>query len=299
MGYTSNGYDKYKFDGYTVYGRISSPETDHAVEDARTKPAPKEEKRTPKRAETKEKRRTRKGSKTLFIVCVTVLCFALSIFLADILSGTATLSDYVALFKHEQENARLYYAVYATHAADMGISYRNASVLHAEGGAGYVWKRENEYYVVASAYASKEDAEKVANKQSNYGVFEIKIYNVEEKKKNSEFLGAERGNEMIAEAFDALYTTANDVAAGTYDTSEMKKRLSLTQGKIAAHEEAYQAERAGKEDGFAIEYKVQLKTMKSAFDNLMAHDGDLVAEARYYAVMILHSYSLFTEKYFK
>ena len=109
----------------------------------------------------------------------------------------------------------------------------------------------------------------------------------------------ESGNELLAEAFDALYTAANDVAAGTYGASEMKKKLSATQGKIAAHEEAYQAERSGKEDGFAIEYKVQLKTIKSAFDNLLTHDGDLVAEARYYAVMILHSYSLFTEKYFK
>ena len=292
------GYDKYRYDGRVLYGTVSDAVSEHAVEDVRTpkeisEPAEKDRPRKRKRGGERGKGRSR-----AIVVCLAVFLFSLSVFLADVLSGASTLADYVALFTGKRTDAEIYYAVYATHSTDMGVSYKNAAAIQAEGGAGYVLKRGEEYYVIVSAYETKEDADAVLNKHRNYGVIEIEIYPFSREKCPSLSL-AESGSETYKEAYEFLYGVANDMASGVYDASEMKKRLTSKRAEIAAYEEAFRTGVSGKEDNAGIEYKVQLKSMLAAFDNLLSHDKELVAEARYYSVLILHSYSLFTEKYFK
>ncbi|MBQ9370308.1 MAG: hypothetical protein IJU10_04450 [Clostridia bacterium] len=288
----SEGYDKYRYDSRVLYGTVSDGTGEHAVEDVRT---PRE-----MRLQEHSKREGNaggKGRKRAIVLCLILFLFALTVFLADVLKG-GSISSYVALFGGKSEKRTTYYAVYATHSTDAGISYKNAAAIQAEGGAGYVMKCGEEYYVMVSAYPSEAEANSVVEKHRNYGITEIKIYDFSAER-HPTLASAESGKDLYKKAYEALYGAANEMASGLYGASELKKKLSPTREEIAAYEESFRGAVSGSEDAVAIEYKVQLKEMLAAFDNLLSHDKDLVAEARYYSVMILHSYSLFTEKYFK
>ena len=78
----------------------------------------------------------------------------------------------------------------------------------------------------------------------------------------------------------------------------MKRKLEEQKEKIIANESAFAEKIKGKEDTTLIEYKVMLAEMRSAFENLTLSKEHLVSDARYYSVMILHNYSLFSAKYF-
>ena len=287
-----NGYDKYKYERYTIYGTISAPSEEHFVEDMRSEGAPRE-KTTPKK-ETYRGKRTRKHA---FILCLVLLCFSLTVVAADVISGHSTLADYVAVFHREEAKGTTYYLVYASHSADVGISYKNASVIRAEGGAGYVMKRGDEHYVVVNAYAAEADAEAVVKKNPAFSYFALSLREMGAKDAAT-LPYAKNGDALCKKSYEALYEAANRLSADEYDVTTVKREFTRLRDEITAHEESVSADVSGSEDGAAIEYKVQLKAMKSAFENLLSHDAELASEARYYAVMILHSYSLFSEKYY-
>ena len=292
-----NGYDQYRYDGYTVYGTISPQNEEHTVEDARTpKQLPQESKNV--RKKEKQKSKIKKSRKRAIIVCVTIFLFSLTVFLADIISGNASFATYASLFKKDKLNYTPYYAVYATHSEDMGISYRNASVIHKEGGAGYVLKNEDMYYVIVSVYSDKKDAQSVIDKNDNYAMLTLKVYDYSYERQPS-LVHMESGKDLYKKTYEALYSIGNELAAGKYGNDEMKKKIIPLREELAAYEESYKASISGKEDTAEIEFKVQLKEMISAFDNMTSIENGSAAEARYYSAMIIHSYSIFSEKYFK
>ena len=138
-------YSSHKSEGYAIYGTISAPNEEHTVEDARTpKTAGGERRRreVPKKKAPKAHSFSKKG-RWLFIICLTLLAFSLTVVAADLITGNATLAEYVSLFRKKKENGETYYAVYASKSEDMGISYRNAGVIGSEGGAGYVIDRKS------------------------------------------------------------------------------------------------------------------------------------------------------------
>ena len=288
-----NGYDKYRYDDYTVFGRVSSPE-EHFVEDARTFPSLD----APKEPQTKKAKPRGKGRGILITVMITILCFSITLFAADFLSGHSGIAEYAALFtRSKKDEATYYYAVYAAKSEDMGIAYKNAGVIRSEGGAGYVMKSGKEYYVILNAYASKEDAESVAKKQANYQIIEIRIPSFDLKKAKS-LAPAEDSKDLYRESYLFLYQAANDLASGKYAEEDMKRALNREKETILAKETAYAENIRGQEDSVLIEYKVLLAEIRSAYENLTSGSDRLVSDARYYSVMILHSYSLFAQKHF-
>ena len=284
-----HGYDNYRLDDYTVIGRITLPE-EHLVEDARTP-------REGKKQKTEDRKTRSPVIKTLLTVAITILCFSLTLIAADIFSGKASIANYAALFYKKKENGTCYYAVYATLSEDMAISYKNASAIRKEGGAGYVLKESGSYYVILNIYELSEDAENVKKRNANYDVLQIFIpdFNL---KKTPSLSAAETSKDIFTEAYRTLYQAANDLAGGNYKEEDMKRQLVDFREKILAVENSFEASIRGKEDTATIEYKVLLAEVRSAFENLTEHSSSLVSDARYYSVMILHSYSIFAKKYF-
>ena len=284
-------YDRYRYDEYSVQGRISAAQ-EHLVEDARTRRG-LEEQNKPRRAR-KRKVRSEK-SRTLLTVLITLLAFSLSLVAADLLSGRSTLTDYVAVFSRKNKEDVAFYAVYAMKTEDMALAYKNASAVRAEGGAGYVLKDQSVFYVVLNVYADEKDAKSVAEKEVNYSIYEICFPQIDAQSEALSFLMPTK--DLYFESYLALYQAANDLASGKYAEEDMKRSLEKQREKIAAAQDSYSESIRGKEDTVRIEYKVLLAEIKSAFDNLLSADKALVADARYYSVMIVHSYALFAQKY--
>ena len=296
-----NGYEKYKYDDYTVFGTISSSEeVEHSVEDARTK---KRDTGRGERAEdTKQNEPKRKnGNKTGFflVICITVLCFCLTAVAADLFSGNATFSTYANLLfgKTDKANYAVYYLVYATKGEDMGLAYKNASAIRKEGGAGYVLKSGESYYAVLNAYEKKEDAEKIANKQANYGIFELKLLAFDLEKAKG-LKGAATNENLYEKVFRTLYETATAYQKGIYSEDNVKFALNSIKEEIAVAEESFERSSGNPAANAVLDYKVLLRTMKSSIENILSSESDPLSLLRYYAVSILHSQALFREKYF-
>lgn len=283
------GYENYRLDDYTVIGRITSPE-EHLVEDARTLPEKENDK-------TERKKPRSPAIKTLLTIAITILCFSFTLIAADLFSGNASLAVYTSLFSKKKEIGNTYYAVYAAKSEDMSISYKNASAVRKEGGAGYVLKDGDIYYVILNVYENSEDAESVKKRNANYGTLQIFIPNFD-KKLVPALSPAEASKDIFSEAYRTLYQAANTLASGNYKEEDMKRQLVDFREKTVTVENAYEASIRGEENNATIEYKVLLAQVRSAFENLTENSTSLVSDARYYSVMILHSYSIFSKKYF-
>ena len=290
----SNRNDQNRHDEYTVLGRIS-PTKEHVVEDARTAT------RGPLDVQTNGKskgNRRRGNTKTLVTVLVTILCFSLTLIAADLLSGRSTLSQYVALFTGKADDGSVaFYAVYAMKTEDMALAYKNAASIRAEGGAGYVLKDQEEYYVILNAYYDENDAKKVADREINYDVYTISFPRIDEKSDTFSFTASTE--DLFFESYHFLYEAANALAAGNYGKEDMLRSIEKHREKIVASQDLYADSIRGKETTPTLEYKVLLAELRGAFDNLISQSDSLVADARYYSVMILHSYSLYAQKYSK
>ena len=264
------------------------PSTEHCVEDARSFPmAEKSLNRT--------KRPPCKAHSVVLSAAIAILCFSLTLVAADLLSGRTGIAAYTALFQRKQKGVT-YYAVYATHSEDMALCYKNASVVREEGGAGYVMKQGKEYYVVLNVYANESDAKKVKERKENYDILEITIPVIDFKKHNG-LAVAENSKNLYKEAYYTLYEAANDLASGKYQKQDMLRAVASYKEKVIAVEDAYAKNTKGNEDPVAIEYKVILAEIRSAFENLQQNPDHLVSDARYYAAMIVRSFALFAQKY--
>ena len=242
-----------------------------------------------------EKRRYGR-TRILVTVLVTIFAFSLTLFAADLLSGRSTIGEYVSLFTGKKnEKERTFYAVYATSTEDMSLAYKNAAAVRAEGGAGYVLKDQDIYYVILNCYQNESDAETVAAKEANYTIYKMIVPYLDA----DEAINYPSTTDIYLESYLLLYETANDLAAKKYGEEDMKRLLEKQREKVVAESDAYAESIRGKEDNRRIEYKVFLAEIKSSFDNLLTISNNLVADARYYGVMILHSYSLFAKKYAK
>ena len=269
------------------YAKQNEEYAEHFVEDARSANS------LPQKSK-KGKRRFGKGVTVLLTAAITLLCFSLTLVAADLIGG-GSLSAYTTLFQRKS-NRIAYYAVYATRSSDMSISYKNATAVREQGAAGYVWKEKEEYYVVLNVYDTKNAAEKVTERSKNYGVLKIEFPHFDSKK-NPSLAAAEQSKDLYKEAYAALYDAANDLSAGKYQKEDMLRLISSYKQKVIAAEGAYAEKIRGAEDTASIEYKVILAEIRSAFENLENSDR-LVADARYYAVMIVRSFALFAQKYF-
>lgn len=296
-----NGYEKYKYDDTTVFGTItSSDEPEHSVEDARTKKRdPLSDERTNEK--TRKKRKRANGNRTglLLVISITILCFCLTVVAADLFSGKASLSTYANLLlgRKDKTNHTVYYLVCATRDADMGVAYKNAAAIRKEGGAGYVLKSGEDYYVVLNAYEKKEDAEKIRDKQGNYGILELKLPAFDLEKAKG-LKGATLSETLYEKVFRTLYETANAYQRGVYSADDVKIRLNPIKEEVAACEEAFERSASDLASTVVLDYKVLLRTMKSSLENILSSESDPLSLLRYYAVSVLHSQSLFREKYF-
>jgi len=113
--------------------------------------------------EKRSGKRKKRGGNVIFVLFVLFLCFALILLATDIISNgkiAATLTS--ALRKNDYE----YYAV-AVEKQDRSSAYSKSLTVKQGGGAGYVYIKDNRFYVLFSAYADMTEANNVAAKNTD------------------------------------------------------------------------------------------------------------------------------------
>lgn len=105
----------------------------------------------------------------IFAIISVIICLALAISLAELFSSLITIGDFAFLPSGQAKSTGYnIYAISLCKEVSQASANERASQIKYQNGAGYVYKNDdNIYYVLASAYESENDANKVLEKITN------------------------------------------------------------------------------------------------------------------------------------
>lgn len=120
----------------------------------------------------------------LFGICVILLSIGLSFVLADLLSSLITIGNFAFLTTQTtKSNSYTIYAISLEKAISLIQAKDKVNDVIQKNGAGFIYSIDNVYYVLASGYENKSDAEKVVEHLSESGIsseiIEIKVDKIE------------------------------------------------------------------------------------------------------------------------
>ena len=99
----------------------------------------------------------KKGSKVWLVISF-VLTLSFSIMLADFCSNLITIKAFSNTAGLSGHNAYDIYAISLYSSETKATALEHASTLQKQSGAGFIWKEENKFHTIASAYSEENDA---------------------------------------------------------------------------------------------------------------------------------------------
>lgn len=242
--------------------------------------------------------------KTLIVIVTILLCFAVTILVADSLTGGYVLEEIQTILAGKSSIIKTYYGVECGTFNDLESARLYANGLRAKGGAGYVMKDEF-YRVFVEIYSSEEEAEQIAKslklsgedakvykfniKEFDYGKFPDSTRNVVK--------NVLKYNDRI---YLELYTIGVELDKGNIDTNTAISRirgLKEEMHNVVVEFEADVDNKVG--DINVIKVTVQLKAIEGALLNLSEDTvkrQNLLADIRYSSCLIVNSYRQLSEE---
>lgn len=165
------------------------------------------------------KKRRGKNFRNRGAICILaiILCFSLTLLLADYFSNGYLLSENAAAPGYD------YYAVVSGSYADKATAENYATNTRSRGGAGFIYYTQGEYAVITNIYRDYDDAESVLKKLNKAGTFaEIRGIRLQTYSLSS-LAKADRTRYIAA---DGYYTEAFD------KLSELAKKFDLEEMDI-------------------------------------------------------------------
>ncbi len=187
----------------------------------------------------KNVKKTKKNK--IFVTFVFVMVLSVAIVGGYLLTTNLNIFSFFKLNKYMIYNSKTYYFLSLERADSYSSVNMNISEVQNQGGAGFVYSKDNNLYVIASAYNSKADIEKVV---SNNIDFDCEIVEV---KFDRLIVSAEFTNEQIKtlkyslEIVDRFFETMNDIVV-SFDKKEIlaveaKNKMQLFKEKCQIDKE--------------------------------------------------------------
>ena len=240
----------------------------------------------------KKNEKNTKRKKNLFFFCLSIL--SLTIFVCCFFVFSKYDFTYIfSMNKYLIYNSKTYYAI----SLKQGESYQDISsdidFVKLQDGAGYVYKKDNKYFLIASIYASKSDAEKVLDNVSNYDaqivVIDFDRLILSSKYKNEQIKTLRYSLEMV----DRFFETMNQIVV-SYDRAEIldaevRQKLQVFKEKCQVDKENFT--NVFKESGDLI--KTYVKIFQSeVISNISSAilSNNLSSDLKYIVVSTLSSF---------
>lgn len=184
--------------------------------------------------------RSRKGKRThfavmkldkqgLFVVVVMLICFGVTFLLAELLGG-----GIITLVSGAANSSESYYAVCIGTFTDESAASVCADELRRVGGAGYPMY-EDKIYILASVYANKSDAEKVAGRLDSYTsfVYEIKIEDPSlDWCRTNDRKNVKSVLKYAEKSFEGLYSISVDMENGNISDDVAQSKINILHNEI-------------------------------------------------------------------
>lgn len=242
--------------------------------------------------------------RTFIVVCVILLCFFVTILVADSLTGGYVLDELQTILTNESRINNVYYAVECRTFEDIDSARVYANTLRARGGAGYV-VNDNGYRVLAEMYSSRSDAESVARSLKLDGedarVYSVEIKDVDYSKFPSSTRNVVKNTlKYIDDVYMELYTIGLDLAEKRIDESMAKSRVIGLYKKMNNVSVEFNANCDNETNDInIIKVRVQLRAVEGVLENLggdTVERPSLIADIRYTSCLIVVSHSMLTKE---
>lgn len=113
---------------------------------------------------------TKKNTNKAFVIVLIIMSFAICILGADIMSGYITVGYFNIGTGNIKQNAFNIYAISLSSFPNKVEAQEISKTYKRQNAGGYVWKQDNLYHILASAYTSENDAIKVKDKLINISI---------------------------------------------------------------------------------------------------------------------------------
>ncbi len=252
----------------------------------------------------KSKRKQRGFVSKLLIFLLTIVVVALSTF---VLSDVAVKGQLITVFGQmiDDKNVdRTYYFVCLGQSGDLLEARSLSASIRLQGGAGFVVKNGEEYAVIGNVFGSKEDAQRVSNKNSNSSVLEVKIAKFGYKKsdKTVETLVENVKNYGLG-VLDKLVDIQAGYMDGTLGKNEVYTALERERISLENTIELFKAQTIKySEDSLVKDILLDMRVTQSFLLGLEDKNQalpNLVSNIRYYACQICVNNMQLRQKYAK
>ncbi len=181
----------------------------------------------------KTKKQRFKNLGKIFSLLFCVVAIGLTLTLADFFSSLITVGGFT--FTNSDITISKYnlYAVSTASATTTAMSEQLADTCKKQGGAGYIYISDNSYYVLASMYENKADAEKVISnlKESNVSAnlieIEIKPISFANSLESQEKTALENAVNIFKTCYKKLYDISISLDTGVIN--EVNARLAINE----------------------------------------------------------------------
>lgn len=215
----------------------------------------------------------------IFTVFSLFICFLLSLTFAELFSNLITKTHYSSAVTANKNYSYTVYAVCLYQSPSKPLAAEYAATLQKSNGAGYIWKMDNTFYVLASAYLEQNDAELVKknleeNKHS-VSIIELQIPEVEIPSSNTN-----KENNVINNAvgqFKTIYQDLYDVSISLdteiFDQSKAKAEISNIMGETKKIFANFDSVFGAKLNQKLLEIKLALTNAENILQNLINCDS--------------------------
>ncbi len=181
--------------------------------------------------ELNNKKPKRHGNRFFFFI-LTILCVVVCVFVSQFLSSVIT-TGAIGITNNSNSTSYSEYKLYALSLASYATETQAkdyASTVTRQGAGGYVWQQDSKFYVIASIYEKKNDAESVLKnltENANAEIIEIKIDKVSLSQVSSTNLKKEYLSILsdLKETYCKLYDISVSLDTSVY--SETKSRIEI------------------------------------------------------------------------
>lgn len=221
----------------------------------------------------------------LFGICVIILSIGLSFVLADLFSSIITVGNFAFLTTQTTKcNSYTIYAVSLEKTISLAQAKEKVNDVLQKNGAGFIYSKDNMYYILASGYENKSDAEKVVGHLSDSNVtseiIEIKVDKIEidmnlttnEKTTMSEAIN------IFKNTYKTLYDISISLDTAVKSKSECKLLLNDLKSNILKTQSNFDTQFNSKLNSKLLSIKLQINELTTTIQNLINNsDNELLS----------------------
>lgn len=217
----------------------------------------------------------------ILTIIVVLLCLGLAVSFAELFSSLITIGDFAFLPSNQaKSSAYNIYAIAFYKTTDESSTSGLAKKIQTKNGAGYVYKKDNVYYVLASAYESENDAKKVLEKnETDMLSGEIIKISVNEISLNMTLSGKEKiaiSNSLgcFKDVYLNLYDLSVSLDTEVKNQTECKLAISNLKANLTKIQSDFDTHFNAKLDKNLLSIKLKLADLSTMLQDLLEQDSD-------------------------